>query len=222
MCGRYTLSKPEQLREVLKEIEEDWLLTPRYNVAPQTRVPVILDTNPQRLTSAKWGLVPFWSKTEKIPYSTINAKAETVATSNVYREACKRRHCLIPADGFYEWQKPDAKTKIPFRFVRADGGLFCFAGLWEEWRDPAKGNEAEPLRTCTIITTTPNAAVAPIHNRMAVVLRREDEPRWLAPDLPADERKALLAPYASDLHAYRVPQRVGNVRNQDAGVVDVI
>lgn len=220
MCGRYTLSKAEQLKEVLREIEEEWLLLPRYNVAPQTRVPVILDSDPQRLTSARWGLVPFWSKTETTPFNTINAKAETLHTSACYREAFKRRHCLIPADGFYEWKKLDAKTKQPFRFVREDEEIFYFAGLWEEWRDPNATPETPHLRTRTIITTTPNELVAPVHNRMPVILRHEDEARWLAQGLSTDERKAMLAPYAGAMRTYPVDKRVGAVKNQDAGLID--
>jgi putative SOS response-associated peptidase YedK len=222
MCGRYTLSRADKLAGMLREVEERWLLEARYNVAPQTSVPVVLDTDPGRLTSAKWGLVPFWSKVEKMQFNTINAKAETVATSACYREAFKRRHCLIPADGFYEWKKLSATTKQPYRFQRADGEIFFFGGLWEEWRDPGKGEDAPHLRTCTIITVPPNDVVAPVHNRMPLILRREDEPRWLAQDLSAEERKAMMAPYGDPMRAYKVSPRVGSVKNQDAGLIEEV
>src|ERR1700748_2514184 len=114
----------------------------------------------------RWGLIPYWSKDAKIGFSTINAKAETIATSPTYREAWKRRRCLVPAEWFYEWQKIDAKTKQPYSIALKDESLFAFAGLWERWKDKATG---KALETYTIITTDPNELVAPLHDRMPVI-----------------------------------------------------
>jgi putative SOS response-associated peptidase YedK len=169
------------------------------------------ETGQRELTVMRWGLVPYWSKDSKVGFSTINAKAETITTSPAFREAMKRRRCLVPADWFYECKKIDAKTKQPFAIALQGGSLFAFAGLWERWKDEATG---EALETYTVITTDPNELMQSLHNRMPVILHRQDYERWLAPAdasrLPVD----LLRPFpAEEMKAWRVSSDVGNVCN---------
>ena len=158
---------------------DDSYFAPSYNVAPQSLQPVVRldsESGQRELTVMRWGLVPFWAKDAKIGYSTINAKSETVTTSRAYREAMKRRRCLVPAEWFYEWQKIDTKTKQPYAIGLRDGSLFAFAGLWETWKDKAKD---QVLETYTVLTTDPNELMEPIHNRMPVILAQKDYQRWL-------------------------------------------
>jgi putative SOS response-associated peptidase YedK len=129
--------------------DDDTLLAPSYNIAPQTFQPVVklaLETGQRELTSMRWGLVPYWSKDAKVAFSTINAKAETITTSPIFRDAFKRRRCLVPADLFYEWRKIDDKTKQPYAIAMKDGSIFAFAGLWECWVDRSKGRCLKPTR----------------------------------------------------------------------------
>lgn len=202
---------------------DDTYLAPSYNVAPQQFQPVVRldrETGQRELTVMRWGLVPYWSKDAKIGFSTINAKAETITTSPTYREAIKKRRCLVPADWFYEWQKIDAKTKQPYAIALQDGSLFAFAGLWESWKDKARG---ERLETYTIITTDPNELVEPLHNRMPVILKRDDYQRWLDPGdsqrLPVD----LLRPFpAEEMKTWKVSRAVGNVNNNEPSLVEPV
>lgn len=200
---------------------DDSYFAPSYNVAPQSFQPVVRldqETGERELTIMRWGLVPFWSKDGNAGYSTINAKAETVATSPVYREAFKRRRCLVPADWFYEWQKIDAKTKQPYAIALKDGSLFAFAGLWEAWKDKATGKS---LETYTVITTDPNELTEPIHNRMPVILHRRDYERWLTPGEPVRLPVDLLRPYPDEeMKAWKVGPDVGNVRNNRPELVE--
>lgn len=154
---------------------------------------------------------PYWAKDSKIGFSTINAKSETVTTSPTFREAMKRRRCLVPAEWFYEWQKIDAKTKQPFAIGLRDDSLFAFAGLWERWKDKAKDQVFE---TYTVLTTDPNELLEPIHNRMPVILAPQDYQRWLEPGEPTHLPTDLLRPYpAEEMKAWKVGSAVGNVRN---------
>ncbi|HEY0786643.1 MAG TPA: SOS response-associated peptidase, partial [Acidobacteriaceae bacterium] len=159
MCGRYARRSDKQ------RIAEHFRVDPgtfpdlghSYNVAPQTFQPILRlarETGAREVVLMRWGLIPFWAKDAKLAYSTINAKAETVATAPAFREAFLKRRCLVPADAFYEWQKIDAKTKQPFAIGMRDGSPYAFAGLWERWRDPAV--PGAPLETYTILTTDPN------------------------------------------------------------------
>jgi putative SOS response-associated peptidase YedK len=159
----------------------------------------------------RWGLVPFWAKDPKIGLRTINAKAETITTTPAFREAIKYRRCLVPADAFYEWQKLDPKHKQPFAIALASREPYGFAGVWERWKDP---DTREWLETFSIITTDPNELVAPLHNRMPVMIERKDYSRWLGgPELPLD----LLRPYPAErMVAWKVDASVGNVRNDSA------
>jgi len=179
MCGRYTLTKKEKLAELFREgfvFDEfsETRIRPRFNISPTQVCPIILDSSPQTVSVAKWGLVPSWGRTGKAGASMINARAETVASKPAFR----KQRCLVPADGFYEWQKTGI-AKVPHRFVVGDEQLFTFAGLWETWRNP----DGTELVTYTIITTTPNARVAPVHDRMPVILRAENRTGCLTPVL---------------------------------------
>src|SRR5216684_6653455 len=182
MCGRYRLSRRKQLVEEYFDSvseEEDW--SPRYNIAPTQAVPVIRQ-NPKEpvreLSLMKWGLIPSWARDASGAASMINARSETAATMPAFRESLKSRRCLIPADSFYEWKR-DGKAKQPFCFEVNQGQLFAFAGLWDRWKDPS-GNW---IKTCSILTTTPNAVTAAVHDRMPVVLDPDSYDVWLDPGL---------------------------------------
>jgi putative SOS response-associated peptidase YedK len=226
MCGRYSRRWDKQkIAEAFQTGEVDGLayeFAPSYNVAPQTTQPVIRldsETGGRELSMMRWGFIPFWAKDTKIAYSTINARAETITTSAVFREAIKRRRCLVPADAFYEWQKIDAKTKQPYAIALKDQESFAFAGLWETWQDRTPGKATgQPLLSFTIITTDPNELMEPFHDRMPVILDPDNYSRWLTPadkenpQLPLD----LLRPYPADkMRSWKVSSRVGNVRNND-------
>ena len=172
MCGRYyRRSDKQRIAEAYRiGVPPTFDILPSYNIAPQTFQPVIRpnrETGERELAQMRWGLIPYWAKDAKIAYSTINAKAETCATSPAFREALKRRRCLVPADGFSEWARIDAKIKQPCAFALTDGSPFAFAGLWEQWKDKATG---QPLETYTILTTEPNELTATVHDRMPVIL----------------------------------------------------
>jgi putative SOS response-associated peptidase YedK len=198
----------------ITDVFDDSYLAPSYNVAPQSLQPVVrldIETGERELTIVRWGLIPFFAKDPKIAYSTINARAETVANSPVFREPMKRRRCLVPATGFYEWQALDKKSKQPWAIELVDGNLFAFAGLWGRWKNKATG---QPLETYTIITTDPNGLLEPLHNRMPVILPPQNYSRWLDPEDPAQLPVDLLRPYpAEEMRAWKVSAAVGNVRN---------
>lgn len=188
---------------------------PSYNAAPQSTQPVVrlsADTGKREFALMRWGLVPYWARDTKIGYSTINARAEEVTARPLYREAFKRRRCLIPADAFYEWQQTGAKAKQPFAFALASGEPYAFAGLWERW----KPREGEPLETFTILTTDPNELAERVHDRMPVILEPRDYERWMDPADSSRPPVDLLRPYpAEKMRAWPVNDRVGNVRNDD-------
>jgi putative SOS response-associated peptidase YedK len=165
----------------------------------------------------RWGLVPFWAKDAKFGYTTINARAEEVASKPAYREALKKRRCLVPADAFYEWQRIDAKTKNPFAIALRSREPYAFAGLWERWSP----KEGEALETFTIVTTDPNELMETIHNRMPVIVEKGDYDRWLEPGDAEHPPVDLLRPYpAEKMVAWPVSARVGNVRNNDAELLE--
>jgi putative SOS response-associated peptidase YedK len=218
MCGRYGRRADKQrIAEWMQarntNVFDETYLAPSYNVAPTDFQPIVrLDHDGQReLTVMRWGLIPYWAKDSKIRFSTINAKSETVSTSPTFREAMKRRRCLVPAEWFYEWQKTDAKAKQPYAIAMRDDSLFAFAGLWERWKDKAKD---QVLETYTVLTTDPNELLEPIHNRMPVILAPKDYQRWLEPGEPTRLPVDLLRPYpANEMKAWKVSNAVGNVRN---------
>ncbi len=218
MCGRYRIKRYDLLRLGFREPPEslfppDFTIHPRWNVAPSQRMPIVrmTDDGLRELAIARWGLVPSWVK-DLPKVRPINARAETLAASNMFRKPFQSRRCLVPADGFYEWQgtKP---PKQPYFIHKPDDSQFAFAGLWERW----KGNkDADPLDTFTIITTTPSALMAPIHNRMPAILNPEDYTAWLNPSTPPDRLKSMLTPHDNDeLEAYPVSPRVKSPKNDD-------
>jgi putative SOS response-associated peptidase YedK len=207
MCGRFTLRhSTDEIVERFGAQEVLLDLPPRYNIAPTQ--PVAAVTAPdgaRRLEGLQWGLVPFWAKDPAIGSRMINARAETIAEKPAYKNAFLRRRCLIPADGFYEWQKTGGRSQPMYIRLRGDD-LFAFAGLWEEWQSP----DGSPLRTCTIITVPPNDLVAPIHDRMPAILRRDDEGAWLNPDLrdPGTLRGLLMPHPDAAMDTYPVSRLV--------------
>ena len=219
MCGRFqSTTSPAELARLFTTTGPLPNTTPRYNAAPTQDLPIVLHgpgTGKRRLVALRWGLIPFWAKDAKGGYTTINAMAETVATTRAFRDAFKSRRCLVPADGFYEWKKVGAKTTQPYRFAMADGAPFAFAGLW----DFASG---EAMRRFTIITCQPNALCAPIHNRMPVILDPADFPAWLG-ETPAapDQLHALLRPFPAErMAAQEIGPEIGNVKNDNAGLIE--
>jgi putative SOS response-associated peptidase YedK len=188
-------------------------LQPRYNIAPTQPVAVIRQRGSAReLSLMRWGLIPSWAKDPAIGSRMINARAETVATKPSFRAAFKRRRCLIPADGFYEWQKRDGRTKQPFYIGLKDEQPFAFAGLWESWT-AADGSEIE---SCTVITTAANDLLRELHDRMPVILDEDDYPRWLDPKpVSADNLQSLLHPFPSErMRFYPVNTVVNSPQNE--------
>jgi putative SOS response-associated peptidase YedK len=223
MCGRYTLQvTPEELaRQFSAEVEDSSLFTLRYNIAPSQNVAVVRlkpDTSKRELVQLRWGLIPSWAKDPKIAYSTINAKSETVAEKPAFRSAFRKRRCLIPVSGFYEWQQQGTQ-KQPMYIRLKNHRPFAFAGLWEHW-EPKDG---EPLESCTIVTTEANEFMLPIHNRMPVILPPQKYDHWLDPAAQTLSLLALLKPYTADeMEAYAVSKMVNNPRNDILQCVEPI
>jgi putative SOS response-associated peptidase YedK len=217
MCGRYRLSWRKQIiEEHFDSIsgEEDWI--PRYNVAPTQPVPVIRQ-NPKEpvreLSLMRWGLIPSWAKDSSAAASMINARTETAATKPAFRDALKSRRCLIPADGFYEWKR-DGKNKQPYCFEVTEGELFAFAGIWDRWKDP----RGQWVKSCSILTTIPNAVTSAVHDRMPAILDPAAYDLWLDPGMQnMAEASELLKPSDARLmRCYPVSTRINSVLNDDA------
>lgn len=223
MCGRFTQQRPSAELAALFGAE-DLAESPgeRYNLAPQQLGLVVVERDDLRraIVPYRWGLVPSWAKDARIGNRLINARAETVATTPAFRASFQKRRCIVPADGFYEWERMTPEIRQPNLIHRADNEPMAFAGLWSIWRD-ATQPEAEPTRTFTIITTTANATLEPIHDRMPVILPASAWGTWLAP-APADpgELLALLRPAPDDLlERFPVSKRVNNARNEGPDLV---
>jgi putative SOS response-associated peptidase YedK len=235
MCGRYTIAHSTE--EILDRFEailsaasgissdasgtqgDDPLLPTRanYNVAPTIAVPIILrpkmddgELGGRTLFAAKWGLLPSWIKDPRKTKPFINARAETLLESRMFKSPYKQHRCIIPADSFYEWQRT-ADSKIPMRILMKDHGLFGFAGIWEEWRGP----ENEKIRSCSIITVAANELVQPVHDRMPAILSRENESLWLdTSKFEPEDLSKILAPYPKELmELYPVSNLVNSVKN---------
>ncbi len=215
MCGRYDLNSPPI--KLKSRFQTDFgriaqALSPRYNITPS--VPVVLvriEDGERRGATASWGLVPRWAK-DLAGIKPINARGESIAGKPMFREAFKRRRCLIPADGFFEWKR-SASGKQPWRFTMADKEPFAMAGIWEEW-----GKDSEILQTCAIITIGANDLMAPIHDRMPVIIAHDAYARWLDP--ANDAAFELLMPYpAEEMTAYPVSTRVNSPKNDDPELI---
>jgi putative SOS response-associated peptidase YedK len=219
MCGRFTLAVPAAEIADLFEVDARLNLRPRYNIAPTQQAPVVRAKKDEgrELTLLRWGLIPAWAKDPAIGNRMINARAESVAEKPAFRAAFKARRCLVPADGFYEWQKA-GKGKQPFYIRRKDKQPFAFAGLYERWQNRAEG---EILDTFTIITTEPNGLMAPIHNRMPVIIPEDDYDRWLDPEETGDPD--LLVPYPEEeLTAYPISTWVNSPAHDDARCIEPV
>lgn len=216
MCGRYRLSRRKQvIEEHFGAIsgDEDW--NPRYNIAPTQPVPVIRqrpDKPIRELSLMRWGLIPHWAKDPSIAQNTINAKSETAATKPAFRDPLRFRRCLIPADGFYEWRRTGTR-KQAFCFEVNDGQLFAFAGLWDGWSD----SRGTWIKTCSILTTRPNAVTSAVHDRMPVILDPDSYELWLDPAMHnVAAISEVLKPFDPQLmRCYPVRSRINHVVNDD-------
>lgn len=204
MCGRYTLTKLEQVLKDFPGVQAPVRWEPGGNIAPTQGVLVLANNHPDRFEVFRWGLVPSWAKDPSIGSRMINARAETLAQKPAFKTALRRRRCLVPADGFYEWRKDPAGRKTPMHLRLKNGKTFAFAGLWDVWHAP----DGSSLPTLTLITTPPNALVSPIHNRMPAILPPEQYARWLDPaELEPEAVLPLLKPYPADqMQAVEVPR----------------
>lgn len=214
MCGRYTQTLSSN--ELSKRFGADYAfnLEPSFNIAPSQLVCVVVKDNIKLLKLMKWGLIPFWSKEPSIGNKLINARAETILEKPSFRNSFKSKRCLIPADSFYEWSLQEgAKKKTPYRFVVKDQRTFCFAGLWDSWKDP----EGKIIESVTVITTQPNELLRRFHDRMPVILPFEAEDLWLSSENQDLEKLyGLLKPYPANLmDVYQISDRVNSPRNND-------
>ncbi|MBD3672131.1 MAG: SOS response-associated peptidase [Planctomycetaceae bacterium] len=218
MCGRFTLRLPPQELQSFFDLVRVDEYKPRYNIAPTQDIVAIRQSSEGRIGEMMhWGLIPHWAKDRKLAARMINARGETVSEKPSFRESFKRKRCLIPADGFYEWKDIGAKYKQPYHITMVEEQPFAMAGLWSEWTDPDSG---EAIESCTIITTEANSLMNELHERMPVILPPEDWGDWLSPEMPQDSREkerleSLLVPFSPDKMQYRAVSRlVSSPRNE--------
>ncbi|MEZ5428358.1 MAG: SOS response-associated peptidase [Pyrinomonadaceae bacterium] len=222
MCGRFIQkAKPEQIQsEFNVEISPDQSFEPRYNITPSQMIGAVRETEGARqYARLKWGLIPHWSKDDSFASKLVNARAETLAEKPSFREAYRKRRCLIPADGYYEWKATD-HGKQPFYFHLKDRDLFGFAGLWEEWLDRDSG---EVVETCAIITTEANRLVRPVHARMPVIIGPGDYEKWLdagGKTDPAELDRMLSSEINEELESYAVSPSVNNPANDGPELIE--
>jgi putative SOS response-associated peptidase YedK len=216
MCGRFALTHIHGFFTRFQLMDQQAQLRPRFNVAPTQEHPVIINQSTNQMLMMRWGLVPFWAKDPKIGNRLINARAETATTKPAFRISIKRKRCLVPATGFYEWKRL-ANGKVPYYIHLKDDSVFAFAGLYDSWLS----SDGEQLMSYAIITTTPNALMSKIHNRMPAVLDRVSEDQWLSKDQLMDsELKRILKPYpAQSMDAYEVSTKVNDPRVENEDLV---
>ena len=217
MCGRFTLTADsESIQQAFNLDSAEAWETPRYNIAPTQQVAVISDREPKTLSMMKWGLIPSWAKDPKIGSRMINARSETAHEKPSFRTAFKRRRCLIPASGYYEWKRR-GKQKTPMYIQHAERNLFAFAGLWENWKTP----DGDWLQSCTILTTDANSRIREVHHRMTVIVEPEHYDLWLAPrELEPPEWQPLMAGPLDDLLRFHaVSRQVNYVRNDNPTLI---
>jgi putative SOS response-associated peptidase YedK len=216
MCGRFTLTTPfQQIQERFDAVLPDAYHKPHYNIAPGQRIPVLGMNDQSTFELMKWGLVPHWAKDPKIGYKMINARGETVAEKPSFRVPFKRRRCLIPSDGFYEWDKISG-TRTPYHIRLKDRTLFSYAGLCDIWKDP----EGKEMQTFSIITTKSNDLVGKIHDRMPVILEEDDESIWMSKKTSPHQLLDLIRPYDADTMSITpLSTLVNNPKNDSEAVL---
>lgn len=220
MCGRFTLTAtPDAVQMAFDLNSVPHGLTSRYNIAPSQPIAVITNDDPSTLTFHQWGLLPSWAKDPKLAFKLINARSETAHEKPSFRAAFKRRRCLIPTDGFFEWQKVGT-NKIPHFIHFQERRVFAFGGLWEIWQSP----DGSEVRSCTILTTEANSFMEPLHHRMPVIIKPEDYETWLSPgDMLTEEIKPMLRPYAPDeMIEYPVSTLVNSAQNDVPSVIEPV
>ncbi len=214
MCGRFQLSvKGRHISERFNIEVFDEFYKPNYNCAPSQKLPVITNEEPGRLSYFKWGLIPFWAKDPEIGFKMINARSESITEKPAFKNAFKKRRCLIPANGFYEWRKDANKT--PFRIFLKSEELFAMAGIWEVWKDA----EERPVHTFSILTTSPNKLMESIHNRMPVILPMESEEAWMKEN---DQTVLInmLKPFDENkMSAYSISKKINSPANNHKQLV---
>ncbi len=214
MCGRFALSaKTKQIEKLVPGLKSEIEITPRYNIAPTQNVLSVLNSNNQEFHLIKWGLIPFWSKDEKIGSKLINARIETLQEKPAFRNPLKSKRCIIFADGFYEWDKNSSSGKIPYFIRLKSNEPFAFAGLWDSW----KNSDSTVVNSCTIITTRANDLMQNIHNRMPVILQNEIIQKWLSNDnFDLKMIEELKEPYSSNkMEMYMVSTIVNSPINDN-------
>lgn len=216
MCGRYSLGKSKAVLEERFKAEMLEPFQPRYNIAPTQLVPVITSDSPMGFSHFYWGITPEFARNKPVAQRFINARAETIQETASFKNSFRRKRCLVPADGFFEWKKMGKKTKIPYRFTLLDDSLFAFAGIWDEYEN----TEGMVQHTFLILTTAPNGIVNEIHDRMPVILDREAESIWLNPGTPEERLVSLLKPSSEEnMLSYTVSPLVNQVANDSAAVI---
>ena len=211
MCGRFTLHLPPDLIAEIFGAPLPVDFSPRFNVAPSQRHPVVHQAaEGRRIVSMRWGLIPHWAQDERLGFSMINARSETIALKPAFRDSLRSRRCLVLSDGFFEWRH-GGKEKEPFYITLKGGGLMPYAGLWDRWKEPG----GDIVETFTIVTCASNELVGKLHDRMPVIVEPRDYDRWLDPAIPPERVKELLRPYPPGrMTLWRVGPSVNNPRNE--------
>jgi putative SOS response-associated peptidase YedK len=205
MCGRFKLTKKQQEVVDRYNAEVEQLFDELYNASPTQQLPVITDEEPGKIRLFRWGLVPSWAKDISIGNKLFNARAETLHEKPSFKIPLQRRRCLVPADGFYEWEKRLGGKKQPYVISLKNQEIFSFAGLWDVWKNP----EGKVIHSFTIITTEPNSLMKNIHERMPVILKKEEETLWLDKNLSAEKALQMLKPYDPELMIAVPVEKVG-------------
>ncbi|MBD3425894.1 MAG: hypothetical protein GF409_01530 [Candidatus Omnitrophica bacterium] len=214
MCGRYSLTKTgkKKLAKRFKVRKMSRDLKPRYNIAPSQKIAVISNKSPEEITHMRWGLVPHWTKEIDARYSMINARAESILKKPSYKGPIRNNRCLVIGDSFYEW-KSTPSGKVPYRIELEDGSLFSFAGIWDKWT-----SDGEKVYSCAIITTSPNALMGEIHQRMPVILPEDGEHAYLDSNTSLENVIGLLRPFEGSMRAHEVSRLVNSPQNDQEEV----